>query len=242
VLTDQWTQWVEDVGTSRAARGWGGLFYGAYPGVVSDIKDPDNLGRVKVKLPWSPDNGGATYEAWARVATLMGGNNRGSWFIPDLNDEVLVVFIGGDPRQPTVIGGLWNGQDAPPEQMDGAGKNYVKAIRSRNGVKVTLDDHDGQEKLVLETPGGQKMTLKDGPGAITLEDSNGNSVKLEAAGITVTASAKVTINAGAPVEVTAPMLTVNAAMSKFSGVVNADTVITNSVVSSSYTPGAGNIW
>ena len=108
-------------------------------------------------------------------------------------------------------------------------------------MKVTLDDQDGQEKLQLETPGGQKITLKDGPGAIEVIDSNGNSVKLEASGITVTASAKVTVNAS-QVAISAGMVTVDAGMSKFSGVVQADTVITNSVISASYTPGAGNIW
>jgi uncharacterized protein involved in type VI secretion and phage assembly len=158
-----------------------------------------------------------------------------------VDDEVLVAFEGGDPSYPFVVGALWNGSDAPPESMDGSGNNYVKSITSRNKVKVTLDDTSGQEKLILETPGGQKLTLKDGPGAVTIEDANGNSIKLEAAGITVTASAKVTVNAGTA-EISAGMLTVNAGMSKFSGVVQCDTLISNSVVSSSYTPGAGNIW
>lgn len=216
-------------------------WYGVYPALVSDLADPDSQGRVKVKLPWAPDGSGGAYEAWARLATLMAGNNRGSWFVPDSGDEVLVGFEGGDPRRPYVLGALWNGTDAPPETMDGSGHNDKKVLRSRNGVKVTLDDTSGAEKLVLETPGGQKVTLKDGAGAIEIEDANGNSVKLESSGITVTASAKVTINAST-VEVSAGMLTVNAGMSKFSGVVQADTVITNSVVSSSYTPGAGNIW
>jgi hypothetical protein len=125
--------------------------------------------------------------------------------------------------------------------MDGAGRNAKKVLRSRNGVVITLDDTDGQETLTLETPGGQKMTLKDGPGSIEVKDSNGNSLKMEASGITVNASAKVTINASTA-EISAGMLTVNAGMSKFSGVVQADTVITNSVVSASYTPGAGNVW
>jgi type 1 fimbria pilin len=125
--------------------------------------------------------------------------------------------------------------------MDGAGKNDIKKLRSRNGVQITLDDTDGQEKMILETPGGQKITLQDGPGSIDLEDSNGNSIKMEAAGITVTASAKVTVNASTA-EISAGMLTVNAGMSTFSGVVQADTVITNSIISASYTPGAGNIW
>ena len=226
----------------RGPFGQHGRWQGVFPALVTDIKDPDSQGRVKVSLPWSPDSGSEHYEAWARVATLMGGNNRGSWFIPDVNDEVLIAFEAGDPRRPFVLGALWNGQDAPPASMDGAGNNYEKVLRSRNGVKVTLDDHDGQEKFIVETPGGQKLTLKDGPGAVEIEDSNGNSIKLESSGITVNASAKVTINAGGQVEVSAGMVSVNAGMSKFSGVVQCDTLISNSVVSASYTPGAGNIW
>lgn len=226
---------------ARLPTGLGGHWYGVFPALVSDIKDPDGQGRVKVTLPWSPDTGGARYEVWARLSTFMAGNNRGSWFIPDVNDEVLVAFEGGDARRPYVIGALWNGSDAPPDSMDGAGNNYRKVLRSRNGVKITLDDQDGQEKFIVETPGGQKITLKDGPGSIVVEDSNGNSIKLEAAGITVTASAKVTINAST-VEVSAGMVTVSAGMSRFSGVVQCDTLISNSVVSASYTPGAGNIW
>ena len=232
---------LEALLAARAAEGWGGLFHGVYPALVVDIKDPDAQGRVKIKLPWSPDAAGAACELWARVATLMGGNNRGTWFIPDTNDEVLVAFEAGDARRPYVLGALWNGQDKAPESMDGGGNNYKKVIRSRNGVKVTLDDQDGQEKMILETPGGQKVTLKDGPGAVEIVDSNGNSVKLESAGITIKASAKVTVQAG-QVAVSAGMVQVDAGMSKFSGVVQADTVIANSVISSSYTPGAGNIW
>jgi uncharacterized protein involved in type VI secretion and phage assembly len=226
----------------RLADGWGGRWYGVAPALVTDIKDPDGQGRVRIKLPWSPDGGGGQgYEAWARIATLFAGSQRGSWFVPDVDDEVLVAFEHGDPRRPYVLGGLWNGSDKPPESMDGGGRNFKKVIKSRNGVTVTLDDQDGQESLKLETPGGQKLTMKDGPGTVTIEDSNGNSVKLETSGITVTAAAKVTVNAS-QVAISAGMVTVDAGMSKFSGVVQADTVITNSVVSASYTPGAGNIW
>jgi uncharacterized protein involved in type VI secretion and phage assembly len=231
----------EQVIDARVPAGLGGRWYGCHVALVSDIKDPDGQGRVKVTLPWAPDADGGRYEVWARLATMMAGNNRGSWFVPDVNDEVLVVFEGGDPRRPYVVGALWNGKDSPPESMDGGGNNYKKVLRSRNGVKVTLDDQDGQEKLVCETPGGQKITLQDGPGSVEIVDSNGNSIKLESAGVTVTASAKVTVNASS-VAISAGMVTVDAGMSKFSGVVQADTVISNSVVSASYTPGAGNIW
>lgn len=225
----------------RMPSGLGGRWYGAFPALVTDISDPDGLGRVKISLPWAPDTAGARYETWARLATFMAGKNRGSWFIPDVDDEVLIVFEGGDPRRPYVIGSLWNGTDSPPETMDSAGKNFKKVLRSRNGVKLTMDDNDGREQFILETPGGQKLTLKDGPGAVEIVDSNGNSIKLETSGITITASAKVTINAS-QVAVSAGMVTVDAGMSKFSGVVQCDTLISNSVVSASYTPGAGNIW
>ncbi len=226
---------------SRLPRGYGGSFYGVYSAIVTDIVDPDGQGRIKIKLPWSPDDDGSAYETWARIATMMAGANRGSWFVPDVDDEVLVAFNAGNPRHPYVLGALWNGQDSPPEAMDSAGNNYPKTIRSRNGVTVTLDDTDGTESLTLKTPGGQQVVLKDGPGSIQIQDSNGNSVKLETTGITVNASAKVTIN-GSIVEISAGSVTVNAGMSRFSGVVQADTVISNSVISASYTPGAGNIW
>src|SRR2546425_1196520 len=95
----------------RAASGPGGLFYGVYPAIVTDLNDPGGQGRVKLRLPWSPDPSGATYEVWARMATLMAGANRGTWFIPDVKDEVLVAFEAGNPRRPYVVGALWNGKD-----------------------------------------------------------------------------------------------------------------------------------
>ena len=223
----------------RAATGWGGRWLGVMPATVASLEDPDGQGRIQITLPWSPDSGGQGYELWARMATLFAGSDRGSWFLPDVGDEVLVAFEMGDPRRPYVLGGLWNGRDAPPQSA--SAQNNIKQIRSRNGVAITIDDSGGQEQLKLETPGGQIITLKDGPGTITIEDSNGNSMKLEAAGITITASAKVTVNASM-VEVSASMVKVDAGMSRFSGVVQCDTLITNSCIAATYTPGAGNIW
>ena len=109
--------------------------YGVYPAVVQSITDPDQQGRVRVRLPWSPDGNGAGYEAWARLATLMAGANRGTWYIPDVGDEVLVACEGGDPRRLYVIGALWNGQDAPPEQMDSAGSNSRRRSARATGSR-----------------------------------------------------------------------------------------------------------
>jgi len=213
--------------------------YGAYPATVTDIKDPDNQGRVKVKLPWTPDDGGG-YEVWARLAVLMAGASRGTWFIPDVDDEVLVLFEGGDARRPYVVGALWNGSDSPPETMDGAGNNNIKSIVSRNNIRITLDDSTGQEAVTIKTP-QQSIEIKDGGRSVEIKDANGNSVKLDSSGVTVIASAQVKVQAST-MQVDAGMVTVNAGMSKFSGVVQCDTLISNSVVSASYTPGAGNIW
>lgn len=214
-------------------------FSGVYPAVVIDNVDPANSGRVQVRLPQPSGAGEEGHEAWARIATLMAGNNRGTWFMPDVDDEVLVAFEGGDARQPYVIGALWSGTHSPPGTMDT--DNTKKLLRSRSGVKITLDDQSGQQSFIVETPGGQKLMLKDGPGSVEITDSSGNSVRLEPSGVTVNTSAKVTINASA-VEINSSIFNVNAALSKFSGVVQCDTLVSNSVVSASYTPGAGNVW
>jgi len=174
---------------------------------------------------------------WARVATMMAGRNRGTMFIPDVGDEVLVAFERGDLRLPYVIGALWNGKDTPP--VSSADAATTRMIRSRSGVTFRIDDK--ATSLVIETPGGQRITLQDGPGTVRIEDENGNSMTLATSGVTVNASAKVTVNAST-VEVNAGMITVNAGMSRFSGVVQCDTLVANSVAAASYTPGAGNIW
>jgi uncharacterized protein involved in type VI secretion and phage assembly len=207
---------------------------------VVSLDDPEGLNRVQVRLIAFDGIDDQDAPLWARVVAPFAGQNRGTFFMPDEDDEVLVVFTNGDPRFPLVLGGLWNGASTPPAELGPEGNRY-KRIRSKNGITITLDDRQGQETLTLETPGGQTITLKDGPGAITCEDSNGNTVKMESAGVTIQAAAKVKIQAST-VEVTAGMVTVDTAMAKFSGVVKCETLIATSVISTSYTPGAGNIW
>ncbi|MEM6253934.1 MAG: phage baseplate assembly protein V [Cyanobacteria bacterium P01_D01_bin.156] len=219
--------------------GNGGPYYGVYVGLVTDVQDPDGQGRVRVRLPWTTDPEGDPFEIWARLATLMAGNNRGSWFIPEPNDEVILAFEGGCPWSPIVVGSVWNGMDKPPESMDN--NNNIRAITSRSGIRVSFDDKDGGVEFTVETPGGQKIVCGDTPATIDMTDSNGNQVTLDASGITLSTGAKVTINA-TTLDVSASLVNVNAGMSKFSGVVKSDTNITNTTVSATYTPGAGNIW
>lgn len=229
----------EEMPGGLSAQGDTPQFYGVYPAVVVVNMDPASQGRVKVRLPWVSGGAANHLECWARMTTFMAGNNRGSWFIPDIDDEVLVAFEGGDPGRPYVIGALWNGTDSPPEAMSQG--NYLKVLQSRNGLRIEMDDTDGVERLKLETPGGQVLTLKDGPGAIEITDSNGNKVNINSSGVIVETSSKVTIRAST-IELESSQLTVSAGQSKFAGTVSADKIITNSVESQLYTPGVGNVW
>jgi uncharacterized protein involved in type VI secretion and phage assembly len=212
---------------------------GVYVAVVVDNADPDGLGRVKVRLPPLGILTQPATEVWARMATLMAGRNQGSWFIPDVEEEVLVAFEAGKVGHPFVIGSLWRRDSPPPQTMDA--RNSKKVLQSRNGVRLTLDDDSGQERFVMETPAGQHIILKDGPGSIVIEVGKDASIKLDHNGVSIVTSSSVAVSAS-QVSIATSMLTVDAAMSKFSGVVKADTLITNSVISASYTPGAGNIW
>jgi uncharacterized protein involved in type VI secretion and phage assembly len=233
---------LEAILEDRSEQGLGGRFFGVFPAQVTSVKDPDGQARVKVSLPWSPDSGGARFETWARLATMMAGGTRGTFFVPDVNDEVLVAFEAGDPRRAYVIGALWNGQDSPPTSMDSAGNNNTKLICSRNGVKITLDDTSGSEKLVVETPGGQKITLQDGAGTITIQDSNGNQIQTGSSGLTIQSSGTISLT-GSQIELSASQVSVSGGIATFSCAVNASvSVMTPSVIGASYTPGAGNIW
>jgi uncharacterized protein involved in type VI secretion and phage assembly len=214
--------------------------HAAHLAQVVSVDDPEGMNRVQVRLIACDEIDTQDAPLWARVVCPFAGRDRGAFLIPDVDDEVLVLFHNGDPSYPLVMGGLWNGSSTAPAEIGSDGNRY-KRIRSKNGVTLTIDDQQGQESFSVETPGGQRLTLSDGPGEITVEDASGNSAKFQSSGITITAAAKVKIEA-ATVEVSAGMVQVDSAMAKFSGVVQCQTLIATSVVSSSYTPGAGNVW
>lgn len=214
---------------------------GGFVASVVSLDDPEGLHRVQLRLAAFDAVAQQDAPLWARVAAPFAGADRGAFWLPEVGDEVLVVFLQGDARLPVVVGGLWNGASAPPATIQGGGVNRYKHLQSKNGIQLVMDDQPGQEKLHLQTPGGQKFTLKDGPGAVTIEDSNGNRVTLDGAGVTIEAAAKVKVQA-AQVEVSAGMVKVDAAMVDCSGIVKCQVLQATAVISSSYTPGAGNVW
>jgi uncharacterized protein involved in type VI secretion and phage assembly len=173
-----------------------GKVYGVVVGVVTNNQDPDAMGRVKVRFPWLNDTDESN---WARVATMMAGKDRGTWFLPEVGDEVLVAFEHGDVRFPYVIGALWNGVDTPPRD-NADGKNNERVIKSRSGHELIFGDEDGKEKVEIKTKAGHQLLLDDTSGSekISVVDKSGdNKIELDTAAnsIAVTAKTKISLKA-----------------------------------------------
>lgn len=210
------------------------VLHGVYTGSVIDNRDPQRLARVRVRVSAVVET---RRGVWARLATMMAGADRGTLFIPEIGDEVLVAFENGDVRKPCVLGALWNTNARPPAN----GAVDVRTIRSRSGVTVRMVDSASVNSLTIETPSGQRIVLEDNPPAVRIDDANGNSIRLTPSGIEIVAPAAIKLTASA-IELYASSVSVQTAMARVDGVVQCDTLITNAVVASSYTPGAGNIW
>ncbi|WP_291983748.1 phage baseplate assembly protein V [Candidatus Accumulibacter sp. ACC005] len=142
----------------QPAAGW---LNGAQLARVVDIADPERRNRVQLRLLAFDAVDGQDAPLWARVVCPFAGADRGAFLMPDVDDEVLVVFLHGDPRYPLVVGGLWSGANAAPAELGDEG-NRFKRIRSKNGVTVTLDDQQGQELLLLETRAGRSSPSPTG--------------------------------------------------------------------------------
>jgi phage protein D len=146
----------------------GGFGSGLVPAIVTDNDDPEGLGRVKLKYPWlSPEHA----SHWARVAAPGAGAGRGLEYLPEINDEVLVGFEMGDVHHPYVLGGLWNGKDAPPGEQGkvvSGGKVEHRVIKSRSGHQILLDDQDGAGGIVIEDRKGNQIALESGSDALKI--------------------------------------------------------------------------
>ena len=222
--------------------------YGVLPGQVTDVSDPEAMGRIRVRFHTlaSEEN-----SYWARIATLYSGNDRGILFRPEVGDEVLCTFEHGDIQYPYVLGGLWNGRENPP---DTDSQNNIKMIVTRSGHKITFDDTPVSEKIEIKSKSGHKITFDDTPMSekieiqsksrqkIILDDSLPGAEKIQIE-TTTTGMVDITclnanINAIAGLNITTPL-------AQFSGILQAQmiqtqTIIATAVVGSSYTPAPGN--
>jgi len=148
---------------------------GVVTGVVKSVEDPDQQGRVQISLPYL---GGQNDSTWAPVATLMTGGGRGSWFMPEVGDEVLVAFNQEDVQHPFIIGFLWNGQDKPPAKDI---STKVRRLRTVSGHQIDFDDIDGEEKITITSKGGHKILMDDTPGSanVTVSTNGGHKIKMD---------------------------------------------------------------
>lgn len=170
----------------------GGLLppvHGLEIGVVTAIEgDPDGEHRIRVKIPTIDNN---EEGLWARIATLDAGDNRGSFFRPEIGDEVVVGFINDDPRSPMVLGTLFS--SAKPAPCENSDDNHEKGFVTRSGMKVWFNDD--QISMVLETPNGNIITLSDDEGKISIVDENGNTYTLDSSGVTLESPGDINISA-----------------------------------------------
>lgn len=192
-------------------------------GIVTNNKDPEELGRVKVNFPWRGEN---EESYWARVASLMAGNERGMVFYPEVEDEVLVAFEHGDINHPCVIGALWNRKDKPPE-TNSDGKNNIRMIKSRSGHEIIFNDEESKEKIEILSKSGHTIVLDDSSEKIEIKDKSGsnfividsakNSVTIESTGnlsiksrkIDIEASGMMNIKAGGNLTIEGSLVKIN---------------------------------
>lgn len=150
-----------------------GKINGVVVGIAKDLNDPQKLGRIQVHFPWLSEN---NKSYWARIATLMAGPGRGSWFMPEKDDEVLVAFEHGDVQHPYIVGFLWNGVDKPPNKdID----SKVRRLKTVSGHVVDFDDRTGKEKVLIKTSGGHQIELIDKPGSISIKTNGEHQIEMK---------------------------------------------------------------
>ncbi len=168
---------------------------GLQTGIVTAItEDPASEHRIRVKIPAA---GMDEQGVWARLATLDAGNERGTYFRPEVDDEVVVGFFHDDPAFPVILGMLHSSALPPPEEA--AEDNHLKGYTSREKLKLVFDDENGA--ITLETPESNILILTDGDGGITLSDQNGNSLAMTSDGIELKSDGDIKIVAGGDVVV-----------------------------------------
>ncbi len=180
-------------------------------GIVTNNKDPKGWGRVKVRLPTLTEDHESN---WARIVALGAGQTRGFDWLPEVEDEVLVGFEHGDIHRPYVIGGVWNGKDNPPENINQSvqgGKVRLRTIKTRTGHMIQFADEAqsaANEGILIQTASGHKIQLNDSDRSIKITTSGGQSLNLDDQGqsITIQSALNLTLDAQATIVLKAPTI------------------------------------
>jgi uncharacterized protein involved in type VI secretion and phage assembly len=210
----------------------GPRYHGVYPALVTDIVDEDNLGRVEVKFPWLTGAGERDVRAWARLCSSYADDEQGFQVMPEVDSEVLVAFGAGQFEWPYIVGSVWNGKEKTAAKPQRA--NNIRVIRTRADSRLEFDDTPGASKVSLTMASGHEVVLDDAAQTVTVRHGMGCVITLD--------PVAVSINANVQMHVTAPMVNVDSAVSTFSGIVKANSVIADAfVLSPAYSPGVGNL-
>jgi uncharacterized protein involved in type VI secretion and phage assembly len=208
-------------------------YFGVYPAVVTDLVDPDDLGRVEVRFPWLGQDGDRDVRAWATLCSPYADADQGLLAVPEVDSQVVVAFEAGNLRRPYVIGAAWNGREALPHAPERS--NDIRLLRTRADSRLEFDDARGAAKVRVTMASGHEVVLDDAAQEITVKHALGCTIRLTATSVEVQANVSM--------DVTAPMVKVDAPIATFSGIVKVGTLIAEQMVMSpAYTPGAGNIW
>ncbi|MDJ1184944.1 VgrG-related protein [Roseofilum casamattae] len=157
-------------------------------GIVTHNRDPEGLGRVRVKFPTlNPEPDGSAHASqWARVVGVGAGQHRGFDCLPEINDEVLVAFEHGDVHRPYVIGGLWNGKDKPPERVNetisAGGKVRLRTFKTPTGHMLQFVEEDrygSQDGVYLRTSGGHELRLNDSDRSLEISTTGNNRIRFD---------------------------------------------------------------
>jgi uncharacterized protein involved in type VI secretion and phage assembly len=173
----------------------GRRIYGVCVAIVTDNKDTDGKYRIKVRYPWLPSGGaGGETSGWARIATFGAGKDRGTYWLPEVNDEVLVAFEHGDIDRPVVVGTMWNSTQTVTLDNK-SGKNNKRQFKSRSGHTLTFDDDadNKKEQVVLKTKAGHVLLLDDtdlGKKIQIADDQGNNYVVIDAQNKKITIETK----------------------------------------------------
>jgi uncharacterized protein involved in type VI secretion and phage assembly len=165
-----------------------GSISGVIVGTVKRTDDPRGEGRILVQIPWME---GRNQSYWAPPATLMSGGGRGSWFMPEKDDEVLLAFDRSAANHPYIIGFLWNGVDKPPESdpqqrvIVTPGGHALRFEDKEPGKKVILKSNGGHQVTLDDSPGGSSLTLKTNGGLCVILDDEGQRIELNGGGRTL---------------------------------------------------------
>jgi uncharacterized protein involved in type VI secretion and phage assembly len=213
----------------------GGMMFGT----VVDVEDPEGLNRVQIEYPSLDGASSNGALAWAPVALPFAGDNYGAFMIPAVGERVVVSFIANDLRQPIVLGSVWHGEATSNETMGGNGIEKW-AMTGRNGTRIAVVEEDAGHKIEMQTGTGVSITISDEGGGTIELTTGGSTITLSPSEISMdTATFKVN---AAQFEVSAGMAKIDAPILQCSGVVTSQVCQTNTVIATTYTPGAGNIW